>query len=124
MKYLVAAAPEFEERDQATAGDLVIPAPPAPIQHAFISVTSLRPCSAADVVEVSDEQVEAAIDALAEQLPGIPKDILSDYVVLTAVGVSEVPVGERLRVMMTEDTATLHNAGRKILLWARAPGFK
>jgi len=107
---------------QADGGEPVIPWFPAPVQNAFLGMDSWRLASHAKVL---DQNIDP--DILAERLrvqyPGLPKQLLDNYVLAICKAAANLPVGAICRCLVTPESAVLHVGGtdQAITLWSEQP---
>ena len=127
MHYLVSLAPEKGADDTvgetyAGNGEPVVPWFPAPVRNMFLSVDSWDFAPYAIVVE-GDFDIDAFANRLCEHYPGLPAVMHSNYVLATAMAAAQLPVGTRVRPIITPDTAHLQvvNEDTVLTLWEKQP---
>lgn len=127
MHFLLSLAPEKGTDDPAGEtyagnGDPVVPWFPAPVRSVFLSLTSWKYAPYAIVSETDLDPDELAA-RLAAQYPGLPETLHSNYVLATAVAAAKLPVGTRVRPIITADAAHIQvvNDDTVITLWETQP---
>lgn len=127
MKYFVSLPPLQRQnnegaRDWAPAGEAVIPDFPAPPKNRFLSLVSFKPAPYAVVLDVTfDPDVMAGI--LKKEYPGLPPDLHDNYILRMCQAAAELPIGTRVRVIVSEEQATLQvvDTDKTIVLWTEQP---
>lgn len=130
MHYLVSLAPE-KDNEQADGellagnGEPVVPWFPAPVRNMFLSIASWRFTPYAIVVS-QELNLDELVNQLAAKYPGLPRTLHENYVLETAVAAAQLPVGTRVRPIITTDEAAIQvvNEDRVITLWTEQPTKK
>lgn len=125
MRYLFAVPPEVSSdgADWAEGGDPVVPQFPHVSQNYWLSVVSFKLAPYAEVRESPNVGVDQYANALVQQYPGLPRSIHETYVLTTAKLARLVPVGSKLQVYITQNTAKVLviNTEEWIELWNKQP---
>lgn len=107
MKFLYAEFRSPESGPDILRGQWVIPAPH--LENVFVDVDRGDACIAAEVRDGFDP--DGALEMLCNLYPGLPKALLSHYILHTAVqlnsGEEPPPVGMRYRVFCDQTKAKL-----------------
>jgi hypothetical protein len=123
VRFLVSCPPEVQQTGEwAPAGEPVVPWFPATQENVFLSCSGFKRSLYAVVAEGTwDPDVLAR--ALVDQYPGLPKRLCENYVLQTALRAAKVPVGTKLRIFVTRDSATLQPVGtdKLITMWDTQP---
>lgn len=125
MKYLIASAlanAGVDPSDWAPVGEPVVPWYPATLNNAFLAIGSFKPALVVAVEEV-DLDPDTLADKLTSEYPGLPRVLHRNYVFATAVAAAKYPLGTKLMITITEDSAVLHEVGttRTLTLWDSQP---
>lgn len=127
MHYLVSLAPEKANAEAngelfAGNGEPVIPWFPAPVRNMFLSLKSWKMASYATVVEEALD-LDTLVELLVIQYPGLPRALHENYVLNTALVAAQLPIGTRVRPIITPDTASIQVANENIVLtlWDTQP---
>ena len=127
MKYLFAVAgyrlPGVSaDYCQAAGGEPVVPWFPAPPQNAFLGLDSWQLASHAKVID-QDIDPDVLAERLRAQYPGLPRQLLENYVLGVARAAANLSVGATVRCLVTTDSATLQVGGtdQVITLWSEQP---
>ena len=85
----------------------------------FISVETARECKLAAVMPMTYDDPEVLVDLLVKQYPGLPPELLKEYVFRIAVQTHFLPVGSVHRVFVNGYTASLQDVGtsKVQMLW-------
>lgn len=122
MRYLLALSPATATVATAAAGEPVVPWFPAPPKNSFLGLTSWK---LADYAAVRDTDLDpdAMAEALAAQYPGLPMQLHRNYVLATAYAAADMPLGTRVRPIITPDSAALQNMDTSdiVTLWQEQP---
>lgn len=128
MRYLFSVAQEQvteTEKDRwAAAGEPVVPWFPAPPDHVFISIGSFKRAIYAVVEEHQDLDLEVLSLALLTYYPGLTRELLDNYVLATAKAAYVFPIGTKLQITVTPDTAKVYPVGKienYHTLWTEQP---
>jgi len=127
MRFLLSLAPERGTHDPtgetyAGNGEPVVPWFPAPVRSVFLSLTSWA-YSPYAIVSEPDLDPDVLAARLAAQYPGLPETLHNNYVLATAMAAAKLPVGTRVRPIITADAAHLQvlNDDTIITLWETQP---
>ena len=107
---------------QADGGEPVVPWFPAPAQNAFLGLDSWRLASHAKVLD-QDVDPDVLAERLRVQYPGLPRQLLDNYVLAICKSAAQLPVGAVCRCLVTPESATLQVMGtdQAITLWSEQP---
>ena len=125
MKYLVSVTPEAPGTDPsvwAPPGEPVVPWYPATDSNVFVSGVSFKPSPIAEVADI-DLDPDALAVSLQREYPGLPLSMHQNYVFHTAMAAGKYPVGTKLRIWITPQTAKLQPVGTDELytMWEQQP---
>jgi hypothetical protein len=125
VRYLFALPPEVtaDTVEWANSGEPVIPQFPHVSQNHWLSVVSFKPAPYAEVRELPNVDIDQYADDLVQQYPGLPRSIHETYVLTTAKLAQLVPVGSKLQVYITQNTAKVLviDTEEWIELWNQQP---
>ena len=119
MKFLYAEFRSPENGPDVLRGQWVIPAPH--LENVFVDIVEGQTCLVAEVRSGFDP--DTALDALCNIYTGLPRALLSHYILHTAVqlnsGDYNPPIGTRFRIFCDQTQAKLleMDTQRMLLLW-------
>lgn len=119
MKFLSALFNEPEQGPDIVRGEWVIPAPH--LENTFVDIAQGQLCIGAEVRDGFDP--DTALTVLCNLYTGLPKALLSHYILNTAVplnsGTEPPEVGTRFRVFCDQTQARLQNIStqKTLPLW-------
>ena len=116
------ANPGLDPSQWAPAGEPVVPWIPSTLNNAFLSTVSFKPCSIAIVQDV-ELDIDAVARGLIKQYPGLPTNMLKNYVLAIALTSQKYAVGTRFKALIDYDTAALQEVGANttVPLWEKQP---
>ena len=128
MKYLFSRKAEVSQIEQAPEGESVIPEFPCR-SAGFIAIPSFKFCALAEVKKLSENEkgfFELLVDKLTKQYPGIPRDILEQYVIGTARAASQFKEGTILRIFVNSEITSVQDTVTENVfnLWNKHPKTK
>ena len=101
----------------------VVPCFPPQSDRAFLCLGSWKLAREAEVAEIDVDPDELAAE-MARQYPGIPRTMHDAYIMHTFEAAARRSVGDRVRVLVSQDKATLVNVGKPGVedMWTSKPG--
>lgn len=117
------ALPEQNEASVPAEGEHLIPYFPMGGVNAsaqtFISAETGRQCDSAVVMQMTLEDPEEIVELFHKQFPGLPVNLLNEYVGNVAVKTHYMKIGDIYRVFVSGYTATVQNVVTEntVVLW-------
>ena len=124
MRFLACQRMSIEQAgDWADDGEPVVPNFPTGQQNTFLSIRSHKPAYYARVVDMARMSLDVELQALAKYYPGLPKEMLSAYLMSTAVAAAELPIGTVVQIHATYDEAklVLRDGTLAYTMWSEQP---
>lgn len=124
IRFLV-SVPVESGKDMWTTGRFpVVPCFPPQHDRAFLCIGDWRLAREAEVAEI-DVDPDALADEMSRQYPGIPRTMHDAYVMHTFEAAMRRSIGDRVRVLVSQDKATLVNVDKPGVedMWTRKPGI-
>lgn len=99
--------------------ELLIPWFPAPVRNVFLSTHSFAIRPQGIISEAPNIDLDAILEALHKQYPGIPREIHEKYILRSCYAAAQFPVGTEVRPVITADSAMVQDleGSKHIDLW-------